>query len=177
MPSTKVRQPGIDLPTWLRAVLMLDPDADALQFEGRWWTWGWMAAGVDSLERLLDAAGFGDGTKVGVLMRNRPAIVRTVAATLATRNCLVTLSPAIPIHELSGEIGRLRLPVVIAGEADWANEHLHASVAAAGSIGVAAGEEETPYRVVVQGGPRAAGVVDSAPGVAIQMLTSGTTGP
>ncbi|MGD9703736.1 MAG: class I adenylate-forming enzyme family protein [Acidimicrobiia bacterium] len=174
-PSTQ-RSPALDLSTWLRATFALDPDAPFLQFEGRWYSWRWLTTGADALDAELAGVGWGDATKVGVLMRNRPEVVRAVCATIATRRCLVTLSSAIPAAKLAAEIEELRLPVVVACERDWDDDAFVGSVRASGALGLAATAGDPPYRVVVPAGaaPNAAGM---APGVAVQMLTSGTTGP
>jgi acyl-CoA synthetase (AMP-forming)/AMP-acid ligase II len=169
-------EPGIDLPSWLRAVIALDPDGDALHFEGRWRTWGWLGRAVEAFDTDLRAAGLGEDVKVGVVVRNRPEIVRTIAATLATRRCLVTVSSAIPTAKLAAEIEEMRLPVVVAGPEDWEDQRLLDAVRTAGSLGVIATDDEPSYRVLVQG-QRGDGAAATAPGIAVEMLTSGTTGP
>jgi len=103
--------PTIDLPQWLGAIVALDAGAEMLQFDSRWFTWGWLGDGISRFDEVLTSAGFGDGTLVGVLMRNRPAVVRTIAATLATRRCLVTLSSAIPAAAQAATPGAPGIPV------------------------------------------------------------------
>lgn len=168
--------PAIDLPAWIRSVIALDPDGEVLHFDGRWYTWGWLGRAVEQFDEMLGAAGFGEDLKVGVVVRNRPAIVRTIAATLATRRCLVTLSSAIPVASLAEEIQAMELPVVVAAVGDWQDARLGEAVRAAGSLGIEVGDGEPAYRIVVpaDGPPRAAA---TAPGIAVEMLTSGTTGP
>jgi acyl-CoA synthetase (AMP-forming)/AMP-acid ligase II len=168
---------GLDLPDWLRSVFGIDPDGDALEFEGRWRSWGWIACAVEGLDGILADGGFGPGTRLGVVMRNRPEIVRTVAASLATRSCLVTLSSAIPVTALAAEIERMRLPIVVAGDSDWERDELCVAVQRAGSLGLAVGEGGKPFRVVLAMGDRGGTALDATPGVAVEMLTSGTTGP
>ena len=176
---------AIDLPNWLNEVIALAPDADVLQFEGRWRPWSWLTAGTEVLRIRLDNEGFGDGAMVGVVMRNRPEIVRTIAASLATRRCLVTLSSAIPPEKLASEIRRLRLPVVVATATDWATGPLRSAVTEAGSLGLVANDgadandgddHDDPFGIIVASGDRG-GAPTTAVGVAVQMLTSGTTGP
>ncbi len=170
--------PSIDLPDWIRTVVGIDRDADALQFEGRWYSWGWLADGVTSLRSVLDELGHGDSVRVGVVMRNRPEILRTVAAVLGARCCLVTLSSAVPMAKLAAEVEQMRLPVVLASEQDWRHDELVAAVRAAGSAGIATRTGDSAYDTVVapEGDPRH-GSADTSPGVAVEMLTSGTTGP
>ncbi|MSV79108.1 MAG: AMP-binding protein [Actinobacteria bacterium] len=168
--------PSLHLPSWLTQVIELDPAANALHFEDTWRTWGWLGAGVRALHERLDAAGFGEGSMVGVLMRNRPEIVRAITGALATGRCLVTLSSAIPADKLADEIRRLRLPVIVATASDWANESILEAARDAGSLALLADESDVPFAIVVAAGERG-DAPTIAPGVAVQMLTSGTTGP
>ena len=168
--------PSIDLPSWLRAVVRLDPRAEALHFEGTWRPWHWLDDAIDAFDEVLSAEQLGEATKVGLLVRNRPEVVRAVVATLATRRCVVTLSSAIPLARLAEDIARLELPVVVASESDWRDETFAAAVRSAGTLGIAVRDgDPSPWSVVC---PRTRGATasDTAPGVAVQMLTSGTTG-
>jgi long-chain acyl-CoA synthetase len=169
--------PSIDLPDWLHAVLAIDPAGEALHFEGRWFTWGWLARGVEAVDEVLTAHGLGDGVKVGVLVRNRPEIVRAITATLSTRRCLVTLSSAIPVSKLAAEVAQMRLGVVVATHADWTNDEFRSAVEASGSLGIVVADDEPPAAVIVPAGPAAHDGAPIAPGIAVEMLTSGTTGP
>jgi acyl-CoA synthetase (AMP-forming)/AMP-acid ligase II len=169
-------QPSIDLPSWLRAIVRLDPDSEALHFDGSWRDWRWFDVAIDAYQELLTAHDLGESTKVGLLMRNRPEIVRAIMATLATRRCIVTLSSAIPTAALAAEVERLRLPVVVASESDWTDGSLADAVRAAGSLGIAVRDDDPGFAVVMPRDQRLGGETEAAPGVAVQMLTSGTTG-
>jgi acyl-CoA synthetase (AMP-forming)/AMP-acid ligase II len=171
-----VNEPSFDLPSWLRAIVQLDPDSDALHFEDTWRSWGWFGAAIDAFDELLANEGLGGSTKVGLLMRNRPGVVCTIMATLATRRCVVTLSPAIPGNALATEIEQLHLPVVVASESDWNDEQFVDAVRASGALGIAAVDADHAFRVVVRRLAVGDDSSDTAPGVAVQMLTSGTTG-
>lgn len=165
----------IDLSKWIRAVVNLDREADALWFEEQWRSWGWFAEGIGSFDEVV--GDLGAGIRVGVLMRNRPEIARTVAATLAGNRCLVTLSSAIPMTKLAAEITMMRLPVVVAGTDDWADEQFTSAVSSAGSLGVCAEEGSPAFRIILPADDRGPDIAGTAMGVAVEMLTSGTTGP
>jgi len=165
-----------DLPSWLRAVMSLDPDGAALEFEGSWLPWRALSAAADGLDAMLVGRSLGPGTAVGVVMRNRPGTVRAVAATLAAGRCVVTLSPVVPPAALAEEVRRLRLPVLVAGPADWRSPDLGGAVAAAGTLGLSLDDGEGPPEVVVAADVALGQRSPPRPGVAVQMLTSGTTG-
>jgi acyl-CoA synthetase (AMP-forming)/AMP-acid ligase II len=67
--------------------------------------------------------------------------------------------------------------VVIASEADWGDQLLRDAVGAAGSLGIAVSNGSPGVRVVVEAAGRTGDDRGLAPGVAVEMLTSGTTGP
>lgn len=163
------------LSPWLRAVYALNPGAPALQFEGTWRSWATFSTAVAGLDAALAPSDLGQGALVGVLMRNRPDIVRASAAILATDRCLVTLSSVIPAGVLADEIRRLELPVVIASERDWTDE-LRAAVHDAGSLGLQFNDDDAGPHVIIEAGERSPTAQTHRPGVAVQMLTSGTTG-
>ena len=165
----------LDLASWLGEILALDPTADALQFEGRWHPWSWLSEATEPLTASLSPPSVDEGARIGVLMRNRPEIVRTVIAALSTRKTIVTLSPAMPAHKVAEEVRRLDLPVVVAPKGDWADGTLTEAVESHGSIGLAASEADRAFEVVTKGAAKAPS--EPTPGVAVQMLTSGTTGP
>jgi long-chain acyl-CoA synthetase len=167
--------PELRLAPWLRAVFALDPAAPAFEFEGSWRLWAALSTAVDGLDAELAGHGWGSGTLVGVVMRNRPEIVRASAAILATDRCLVTLSSVIPSAALADEVRRLELPVVIASAGDWSDE-LCAAVREAGSLALCFDDDQAPPRTVEAAGVRSVTAETSRPGVAVQMLTSGTTG-
>jgi acyl-CoA synthetase (AMP-forming)/AMP-acid ligase II len=165
---------GIDLPSWIRLVVTIDPDAEALEFEGNWRPWRHLASGIAALDGALGPA-LGEGTAVGVLIRNRPEIVRTIVGVLGSGRCLVTLSSAFPTATLAAEVRRLRLPVIVATAADW-TEELRAAAWEAGTLGLHVADGEGPAEVIVPGRTSSPGSEATRPGVAVQMLTSGTTG-
>ena len=45
--------------------MALDPSAPALEFEGRWSTWGELAAAADAVDVVLRDRGLGAGAPVG----------------------------------------------------------------------------------------------------------------
>src|SRR4051794_4429844 len=174
-PGPSVDRPSIDLPSWIRGVVNVDGDAPAVEFEGVWRPWGDLATAIDSLDARLGAHGLGAGALVGVVIRNRPESIRAIAGVLGTGRCLATLSSAVPESSLHAEVRRLALPVVIAGRADW-TDGLRAAVADVGSLGLAFDDGAGEPEEIVPPGVRPLGAESARLGVAVQMLTSGTTG-
>jgi long-chain acyl-CoA synthetase len=110
-------------------------------------------------------------------MRNRPEIVRSLVALLATKRCVVTLSPLVPRAALADEVRRLQLPAVIFGEQDWDAVDVQAAASNEGGVSFRVCDHLTQVvhsRETPQSRPLAS---PNSVGVAIRMLTSGTTGP
>ncbi|HEY9263405.1 MAG TPA: long-chain fatty acid--CoA ligase, partial [Mycobacterium sp.] len=58
-------------------VLDLDPAANAIQYDGKWHTWGQVA----TLARRIGEVS--SGTRVGIMLRNQPAHVAALLGVLA----------------------------------------------------------------------------------------------
>lgn len=157
----------------LAAVMALDPDAPALEFERRWYSWGELRRTADSVAGALDALGLGPGTRVGVLLRNRPVPVGLALGVLRAEACLVTVNPLLGRDRVQRDLEDLRLAIV-AGQPDDLADLVTAEVAAHSAV-LALDDLGGDAELTAPTG----GVVasDPLPGVAIRMLTSGTTGP
>ena len=157
----------------LRAIMALDPDRTQIDFEGVDYSWRHIAENVRAIEVALDMMGLPEDARVGVMLRNRPGHVAAAAAVLSTDRCLVTLNPILPDAMLFADVETLGLPVVIADATDLARPGLGEALTRAGSAIIEIGPRLEGVRVV-QRDIRAA--IQTSPGVAIEMLTSGTTG-
>ncbi|WP_327186098.1 class I adenylate-forming enzyme family protein [Streptomyces sp. NBC_01334] len=147
-------------------------DAEAIEYDGGWWTWGQVQRTARALVETLDAMGAQAGARVGVVLENRPEHVAVVAAVIASGRCLVMLSPLQPAVRLAADIAACEPPVVVSGAGPLAREGVLAAVTARGAVL----ELGTDGTLRSAGGTAPAGA-PADPGVAVEMLTSGTTGP
>jgi acyl-CoA synthetase (AMP-forming)/AMP-acid ligase II len=150
----------------IAAVLALDPAAHALEFAGRWRTWGELDATAGSVAAQLPVP----GTRVGVLLRNRPAHVALLLGVLRAGACVVAVDPQRGGERVRRDVAALELPFV-AGESEDLASLVSADVAATRLV---ARDVGGAVEVVRSAAPAAAPLHS---GVAVQMLTSGTTGP
>ena len=162
----------------IHAVLALDPAAPAIEFEKKWTTWGELAMIMSEVDALLEAADLPAGTRVGVMMRNHVLTAATLLEIVASDRCIVTLNAQLPDDRLAADISAQKAPVVIGLACDWAREPVRAAVAASGGLGIVLGEAGGRNAAFVAGLEKATGsdLDRTAPGIAIEMLSSGTTG-
>lgn len=162
----------------LRSILALDPSAPELEYAGRWISWGEMARLADGLDAALSRAGLHEGARVGILLRNRGPIVPALIALFSTGRCLASFNGHAPDQALEADLRRGAPPVILAIGDDWARSAVREATVAVGALGLElTGDPAEPVRSVpgLKGDP-AAWKRATAPGVAIEMLTSGTTG-
>jgi len=137
------------------------------------WTWGQLSALAQTLNSRLNSIALGAGSRVGVVLENRPQFAAVAASLLSTDRCLTTLSPLQPPERLCADIDASALPVVVASPATLALPGVREAIARHGRIVVVEWDGTCAMEPVE---PVIATDRPSASGVAIEMLTSGTTG-
>jgi acyl-CoA synthetase (AMP-forming)/AMP-acid ligase II len=151
----------------IAAVAALDPAAPALEFERRWSTWGQLGATIDAVARRVP----GPGAQVGIVLRNRPAHVGALLGVLRAGGCVVTINPHRGVERTREDVARLGLDVIVATEDDLlelaagSGARTRLGLRALGEAPAVAEDAALPARA------------QRLPGVAVRMLTSGTTGP
>jgi len=153
----------------ITAVLALDATAPALEFEHRWRSWGDLRATVDAVAAALPVP----GTRVGILLRNRPAQVALLLGALRAGACVVAIDPQRGDERTRSDVASLALPF-IAGEP----RDLERLVEPGSATTLGADDAGTDVVLTRARDDSASRDSDTArrPVVAVQMLTSGTTG-
>ncbi len=139
-------------------VLELDPDAAAIEYDGQWSTW----RQVGEMAHRIASAG---EIEVGMLLRNRPAHVAALFGVLLGGGTVVTINPSRGDDRTRVDIEALHLPVIVGAPEDLA------SMVLPGPTAITISGLDAAPRLTAP----SAGV--GRPGVAVRMLTSGTTGP
>ncbi|ORA33054.1 class I adenylate-forming enzyme family protein [Mycobacterium aquaticum] len=145
-------------------VLDLQPQARAIEYDGTWCNWGELATLARQIGKATGTA------RVGILLRNQPAHVAAVLGVLEAGGTVVVINPSRGDDRTRADIATLGLPVVVGLASDIAGlltPSPHTTV-------VRISDLSTAPTVTV---PAALAVDSGRPGVAVWMLTSGTTGP
>ncbi len=146
-------------------VLDLQPDAPGIEYGGRWLSWGQIGSAA---RRIGSTTCPGGGHhQVGMLLRNRPAQVAAFLGVLLCGGTVVVINPSRGDDRTRADIATLRLPMVLGESDDLAT--LVTATPDTVTLSISDVFERTDEA------PRVA--VGARPGVAVRMLTSGTTGP
>lgn len=148
-------------------------DAEAIEFEGAWTTWGTLRSVSQTLDASLNAAGLGEHSRIGLILENRPEHVAALMCLFATNRTVVTFSPLQPPARLAADIGRSDLPAIVGTATMLDQEGVRASAGSALVLDLGV-DRVSAHGPVASREPRPE---DLSPGVVIEMLTSGTTGP
>ena len=146
-------------------VLKLDPGAHAIEYDGRWFSWGQVGEAAGRIES--STAGIGADPRVGMLLRNRPGQVAAFLGVLLAGGTVVTINPSRGDDRTRADIATLGLPLIV-GEPDDLATLVPPGIPTMQLSGLSDG----------QAGPvRHTARPAAQPGIAVRMLTSGTTGP
>ncbi|BBZ40743.1 class I adenylate-forming enzyme family protein [Mycobacterium conspicuum] len=142
-------------------VLGLDPGANAIEYDGRWVSWGQVGEGARRIESLTTEQRL---PEIGMLLRNRPAQVAAFLGVLLAGGTVVTINPSRGDDRTRDDIAALGLPLVVGEPEDLATQ-VPPGVPTVSLAGLLDQEPKAPAREAAR------------QGVAVRMLTSGTTGP
>jgi acyl-CoA synthetase (AMP-forming)/AMP-acid ligase II len=143
-----------------------------MQCDGRWDSWGRVRSLTERIDRELIAAGCGPAGRVAVVLTNRMESVAALIAIFRGGRTLVTVSPLQPPERLSADLSASHVTFVLAPAALFDEQTFTRALGDLGATGWSLDADDVVLR---ERGTEPA--VDGDPGVAIEMLTSGTTGP
>src|SRR5262249_47515650 len=133
----------------------------ALEYEHQWHPWGDLTAMGDAV-----APHVAPGERVAVLLRNRPPQVGLLLALLRAGSCVVAVNPERGTDRVRADLESLDVGTIAGEPADLTELAPPGRWLSTGRIGT----------VEVTGSETRTGAL-RRPGVAVEMLTSGTTGP
>jgi len=147
-------------------------DARMLECDGQWSTWGQIRTLAERIDGELAAAGCGSGGRVAVVLGNRMESVAALIAIFRAERTLVTISPLQPAERLSADLVASCADYVMAPEHLWDEQVFADAIAELGATAFSLDGTEVARRADASRESRS-----GEPATAIEMLTSGTTGP
>lgn len=144
-------------------VLDLRPDAPAVEYDGRWSSWAQVSASAYRVAGLVDE----HKAEIGMLLRNRPGHVAAFLGVLLGGGTVVVINPSRGDERTKADIAALQLPMII-GERDDLTTLVTAGTGTAEVSGLLDDAEVSSHAI---------SEAPSRSGIAVRMLTSGTTGP
>ncbi|KKW62575.1 AMP-dependent synthetase [Mycolicibacterium elephantis] len=153
-------------------------DRPCIQYEGRWYSGEEVTAYGRAIADGLREAGVADGAPVGLVVRNRLPHAAAIIGFLAAGRPVSMIYSFQSPESIGRDIEALSLSAVVADVEDWTQPVITAAERA-GSAGVAISLRSPTVTAVAGLDRRDAGRAhaEAEPGVALQILTSGTTGP
>lgn len=148
--------------------------APALEFDGRWHSWSDLAGLADRLVAQIETECAG-ARRFGLVARNRPVVLAALLGLIARGHTVVMLHGAQKAERLAAEIAGLNLAAVIAEEAFWPDPVL-AAASSVGTLAIVLPDSLQGEPRIVHPAATATGQA-SDPAVALELLSSGTTGP
>ncbi len=153
-------------------------EQQCIEFEGRWYSGSEVAAYGVAIEAALHDAGISVGAPVGLVVRNRLPHAAAIIGFLAAGRPVSMIYSFQSPEAIARDIEKLNLSAIVADAQDW-TVPVVAAAKHAGSAGVAI-SLTSPLVTTVDGLERrdsSCHHADVESGVALQILTSGTTGP
>lgn len=148
---------------------------DAIEHNGLWYDWPSLRKTAGEVSTALADAGVPDGARVGLVARNRPAIVASILALMGSRHRIVMLYAFQSATALADDLRQLGLSAVIADEEDWSSEAL-AAACERGTLAIALSSGPPVSLRTLTQRIQSTPSEELDPQVAVEMLTSGTTG-
>jgi long-chain acyl-CoA synthetase len=171
----------VDLSQAILGALEEAPHEPAVWFEGDWWQRSYLLRVSQAIERAgrkVQGAGE-DPISVGVLLRNRPAQLALMVGVIANHDRLVTLNALAPDRSLAEDIKRSRPSILIAEADDFGRSGIVDVASEVGSLCLAINRSDPGDLTPIAEQPELKEIPPTGEisDVAIEMSTSGTTGP
>ncbi|KUI46639.1 AMP-dependent synthetase [Mycobacterium sp. GA-1199] len=153
-------------------------DNPCIEFEGRWYSGAEVTAYGRVIAQALRDAGVADDAPVGLVVRNRLPHAAAIVGFLAAGRTVSMIYSFQSPESIGRDIETLGLSAIVADAEDWTAPVVDAA-RQAGSAGLSISGRH-PTVTAVPGLERRSPQrthAEAEPGVALQILTSGTTGP
>ena len=157
----------------------IDAQAGAMEFEGQWYDWAFLAETIDGMAAMLQEFVVPAGAEIAVLCRNRPHQVAAFCAVISSDRCVAPVNPFASAEKIVADLRDLEAAVVVASAAEWQSPVLQAYAEENKILAISLDETRSTGHLATLPYRKANEPVRSArlnPGVAVLIQSSGTTG-
>jgi len=168
-----------DLGTIMRDSCAIAPHANAIELDGRWFDWAFIAQTIELIESILSLRDVPPGAEIALLCRNRPHQVAAFCAVICTGRCITPINPFGASEKVISDLNDLNATVLIASGADWEIPGLGEFVQKNEILGVELDESLSKGHVRVRNPElnlEPSRFSNIRPGTAVLIQSSGTTG-
>lgn len=160
------------------SVLSEDRDAKLLEFKERWVCRGDFLTIVRELDEIISQLGLNERDGIGCLLRSNDGCAALLMAAFCSDHCVVPFNALLPDGRLAEDIEEMRPAVLVGTAEELARPGLLAAVELIGGAAIAVSMTPVPKAVLIQEMPqnRERRHLEVDPAIALQLLTSGTTG-
>ena len=103
-----------DIGRIMRASCAISPQSNAIELDGQWYDWAFVAETVEKIEGILDAHGVPKDAEVALLCRNKPHQVAAFCAVICSGRCVTPINPFSAQNKVVADLQDLDAAVVIA---------------------------------------------------------------
>ncbi|GLR69036.1 hypothetical protein GCM10010909_37180 [Acidocella aquatica] len=107
-----------------RSALDGAPEAEAVEYLGRWHSWNEIRIVAGRVAHLLDASGIDPRAPIGFVPRNRPSAIAAEIGMIAAARTIRMIYAFQSSAGIARDAGRLHLSAVVAAEEDFTPELL-----------------------------------------------------
>ena len=168
-----------DIGRIMRASCAISPQSNAIELDGQWYDWAFVAETVEKIEGILDAHGVPKDAEVALLCRNKPHQVAAFCAVICSGRCVTPINPFSAQNKVVADLQDLDAAVVIASEADWQSTALQSYVDENNALAISLDGSRSQDHILERNPEReitASRFSCLRPGVAVLIQSSGTTG-
>ncbi len=166
-----------DFASHIERIFIAAPCATAIETSCSAISWGELKILCDAITSEFELLGLEAGSPVGVVARNQIGHIAALISIISSGRCFATINPFQPSEGLSQDISEMKPPVVILAEEDAVNPSVLTTIRSIGSTAIILMPDNSIS--VIRPGPgktEAKSEYALLPGIAVLMLTSGTTG-
>jgi len=164
------------LEQWCASALARPAGQPAIEFEGRWFSWGELRQLAERLGALLEASEAPPGAPVAFVPRNHPAAIAALLGLIAQRRTVRMIYAFQSAAAIARDLERLQPAVFVAAAEDCGDDVL-CTLGARGIAGIALRGMDAAALPGLERSKATDADGDAASSPRIEILTSGTTGP